>query len=65
MEYEVCLSMCKQEGDWYKASISRMSYPHGCLVFMEGVMREIRDRHGIHDARLWEARCVREQNVTA
>ena len=59
-ESEACVRVCREEGEWFSVKVGLRQ---GCVmspwlfnVFMDGVMREVREKAGEVGACLWDAR---------
>ena len=68
MRSEACVRVCREEGEWFRVGVGLRQ---GCVmspwlfnVFMDGVMKEVREAVGDVGATLWDARSNSEWKVS-
>ena len=66
-ESEACVRICRREGDWFRVKVGLRQ---GCVMspwlfnlFMDGVMKEVREKAGEIGACLWDTKRNCEWNV--
>ena len=64
---EACVRVCREEGEWFRVGVGLRQ---GCVispwlfnVFMDGVMKEVRESVGDVGATLWDVRTNSEWKV--